>query len=94
CAQEYFVSVGGLDSLSDTLIRVLSQLALSASACKVATVITKTLSACITNNEQLVSSLSKLKVIPGLLCLLSSPNLDPQDQLAVVLTIGQFTDAC
>uniref|UniRef100_A0A8C2FH81 Myb-like domain-containing protein n=1 Tax=Cyprinus carpio TaxID=7962 RepID=A0A8C2FH81_CYPCA len=33
-------------------------------------------------------------VIPGLLCLLSSPNLDPQDQLAVVLTIGHLTDAC
>ncbi|XP_050991692.1 telomere repeats-binding bouquet formation protein 1 isoform X2 [Labeo rohita] len=94
CAQEYFVSVGGLDSIADTLIRVLSQSAHSASACKVATVITKTLSACITNNEQLVSSLSKLKVIPGLLSLLSSPNIDPQDQLAVVLTIGQFTDAC
>ncbi|XP_016308442.1 telomere repeats-binding bouquet formation protein 1-like [Sinocyclocheilus anshuiensis] len=94
CAQQYFVSVGGLDSLSDTLTRVLSQSAHSAPACKVATVITKTLSACISNNEQLVSSLSKLMVIPGLLCLLSSPNLDPQDQLAVVLTIGHLTDAC
>ncbi|KAL1257094.1 hypothetical protein QQF64_012639 [Cirrhinus molitorella] len=94
CAQEYFVSVGGLDSLSDTLTRVLSQSAHSASACKVATVIIKTLSACISNNEQLGSSLSKLKVIPGLLSLLSSPNLDPQDQLAVVLTIGHLTDAC
>ncbi|XP_026142904.1 telomere repeats-binding bouquet formation protein 1 isoform X2 [Carassius auratus] len=94
CAQEYFVSVGGLDSLSDSLTRVLSQSAHSAPACKMATVITKTLSACISNNEQLVSSLSKLRVIPGLLCLLSSPNLDPQDQLAVVLTIGHLTDAC
>ncbi|XP_052439086.1 telomere repeats-binding bouquet formation protein 1 isoform X2 [Carassius gibelio] len=93
CAQEYFVSVGGLDSLSDSLTRVLSQSAHSAPACKMATVITKTLSACISNNEQLVSSLSKLRVIPGLLCLLSSPNLDPQDQLAVVLTIGHLTDA-
>uniref|UniRef100_A0A673GEF8 Telomere repeat binding bouquet formation protein 1 n=1 Tax=Sinocyclocheilus rhinocerous TaxID=307959 RepID=A0A673GEF8_9TELE len=96
CAQQYFVSVGGLDSLSDTLTRVLSQSAHSAPACKVATVITKTLSACISNNGKthLVSSLSKLMVIPGLLCLLSSPNLDPQDQLAVVLTIGHLTDAC
>ncbi|KTF78951.1 hypothetical protein cypCar_00014906 [Cyprinus carpio] len=94
CAQQYFVSVGGLDSLSDTLTRVLSQSAHSAPACKVATAITKTLSACISNNGQLVSSLSKSMVIPGLLCLLSSPNLDPQDQLAVVLTIGYLTDAC
>uniref|UniRef100_A0A9J7X3S1 Telomere repeat binding bouquet formation protein 1 n=2 Tax=Cyprinus carpio TaxID=7962 RepID=A0A9J7X3S1_CYPCA len=94
CAQEYFMSVGGLDSLSDSLTRVLSQSAHSAPACKMATVITKTLSACISNNEQLVSSLSKLRVIPGLLCLLSSPNLIPQDQLAVVLTIGHLTDAC
>uniref|UniRef100_A0A672MY07 Uncharacterized protein n=1 Tax=Sinocyclocheilus grahami TaxID=75366 RepID=A0A672MY07_SINGR len=44
--------------------------------------------------KQLVSSFSKLRVIPGLLCLLSSPNLDPQDQLAVVLMIGHLTDAC
>ncbi|XP_077049859.1 telomere repeats-binding bouquet formation protein 1 isoform X2 [Siphateles boraxobius] len=94
CAQEYFVSVGGLSSLSDTLTRVLSQSAHSAAACKMATVITKTLSACISNNEQLVSSLSELRVIPGLLCLLSSPNLDQQDRLAVVLTIGHLTDAC
>ncbi|KAG1935214.1 telomere repeats-binding bouquet formation protein [Pimephales promelas] len=86
CAQEYFVSVGGLSSLSDTLTRVLSQSADSAAACKMATVITKTLSACISNNE--------LRVIPGLLCLLSSPNLDQQDRLAVVLTIGHLTDAC
>lgn len=50
CAQQYFVSVGGLDSLSDTLTRVLSQSAHSAPACKVATAITKTLSACISNN--------------------------------------------
>ncbi len=50
CAQEYFVSVGGLYSLSDTLTRVLSQSAHSAPACKMATVITKTLSACISNN--------------------------------------------
>ncbi|XDV29179.1 hypothetical protein PO909_032329 [Leuciscus waleckii] len=94
CAQEYFVSVGGLSSLSDTLTRVLSQSAHCAAACKMATVITKTLSACISNNEQLVSSLSELRVIPGLLCLLSSPNLDQQDRLAVVLTIGHLTDAC
>ncbi|XP_048023670.1 telomere repeats-binding bouquet formation protein 1 isoform X1 [Megalobrama amblycephala] len=94
CAQEYFVSVGGLNSLSDTLTRVLSQSAHSPAACKMATVITKTLSACISNNEQLVSSLSELRVIPGLLCLLSSPNLDQQDKLAVVLTIGHLTDAC
>lgn len=50
CAQEYFVSVGGLESLSDTLTRVLSQSAHSAPVCKMATVITKTLSACISNN--------------------------------------------
>uniref|UniRef100_A0A8C1MF43 Telomere repeat binding bouquet formation protein 1 n=1 Tax=Cyprinus carpio TaxID=7962 RepID=A0A8C1MF43_CYPCA len=95
CAQQYFVSVGGLDSLSDTLTRVLSQSAHSAPACKVATAITKTLSACISNNGKThTRELYWSMVIPGLLCLLSSPNLDPQDQLAVVLTIGHLTDAC
>ncbi|XP_051953234.1 telomere repeats-binding bouquet formation protein 1-like [Xyrauchen texanus] len=94
CAQEYFVSMGGLDSLSSTLTRVLPQSAHSATACKMATIIIKTLSACISNNERLVSFLSNLRIIPGLLCLLSSPILVPQDQLAVVLTIGHLTDAC
>uniref|UniRef100_A0A672MVV1 Myb-like domain-containing protein n=1 Tax=Sinocyclocheilus grahami TaxID=75366 RepID=A0A672MVV1_SINGR len=99
CAQEYFVSVGGLDSLSDSLTRVLSQSAHSAPACKMATVITKTLSACISNNGKTHAHTPQenyliLRVIPGLLCLLSSPNLDPQDQLAVVLMIGHLTDAC
>nr|XP_055030813.1 telomere repeats-binding bouquet formation protein 1 isoform X2 [Misgurnus anguillicaudatus] len=93
-AQEYFVSAGGLDSLSNTLNKVLPHSAQSMAACKMATVIIKTLSACISNNELLVSSLSNLRVIPGMLCLLSNPNLDPQDQIAVVVTIGQLTDAC
>ncbi|XP_056622896.1 telomere repeats-binding bouquet formation protein 1 isoform X2 [Triplophysa dalaica] len=92
-AQEYFVSVGGLDSLSNTLTRVLPQSAHSAAACKMATVITKTLSACISSNELLMPCLSSLRVVPGLLSLLSSPNLDPQGQLAVMVTIGQLTDA-
>ncbi|KAI7802348.1 Telomere repeats-binding bouquet formation protein 1 [Triplophysa rosa] len=93
-AQDYFVSVGGLDSLSNTLTRVLPQSAHSAAACKMATVITKTLSACVSSNELLMPCLSSLRVVPGLLSLLSNPNLDPQGQLAVMVTIGQLTDAC
>lgn len=112
------MSEGGLDSLSNTLTRVLPQSAHSAAACKMATVITKTLSACISSNgkthartwttiesyqivlhfvsfsELLMPCLSSLSVVPGLLSLMSSPNIDPQDQLAVMVTIGQLTDAC
>lgn len=44
--------------------------------------------------EALAQVLSELTLVPSLLLLLSSPNLSPSDQLAVVLTLGRCTDAC
>uniref|UniRef100_A0A3B4EGI6 Myb-like domain-containing protein n=1 Tax=Pygocentrus nattereri TaxID=42514 RepID=A0A3B4EGI6_PYGNA len=94
CVQEYFASVGGLFTLTDTLASVAPQCKDSPVACKIAVMITRTLSACIADNEALAPVVSKLRVVPDLLLLLSSPNLCPRDQLAVVLTLGHCTDAC
>ncbi|XP_072551913.1 telomere repeats-binding bouquet formation protein 1 [Salminus brasiliensis] len=94
CAQEYFASVGGLITLTDTLAKVVPQCRNNGTACKLAAMITRTLSACIADNEALAPVLSKLRVVPDLLLLLSSPNLNQRDQLPVVLTLGHCTDAC
>ncbi|XP_022535266.2 telomere repeats-binding bouquet formation protein 1 [Astyanax mexicanus] len=93
-AQEYFASVGGLVTLTNTLASVVAQCRNNATACKLAAMITRTLSACIADNEALAPVLSELWVVPDLLLLLSSPNLNQRDQLTVVLTLGQCTDAC
>ncbi|KAF5891905.1 telomere repeats-binding bouquet formation protein 1 isoform X1, partial [Clarias magur] len=94
CMQEYFASVGGLSVISGTLSSVITQCRENPSGCKLAAMITNTLSACITDNEALAPVLSELTLVPDLLLLLSNPNLGPRDQLAVVLTLGLCTDAC
>ncbi|KAG7332861.1 hypothetical protein KOW79_002996 [Hemibagrus wyckioides] len=94
CVQVYFASVGGLLTLSDTLSSAVSQCTENPAACMIATLMTRTLSACITDTEALAPVLSELHLVPDLLMLLSSPNLNPRDQLAVVLTLGHCTDAC
>ncbi|XP_027013376.1 telomere repeats-binding bouquet formation protein 1 isoform X1 [Tachysurus fulvidraco] len=94
CVQEYFASVGGLLTLSDTLSSAVSKCTENPAACLIATVITRTLSVCITDNEALAPVLSELNLVPDLLLLLSTPSLGPRDQLAVVLTLGHCTDAC
>uniref|UniRef100_A0A3B1JSZ7 Telomere repeat binding bouquet formation protein 1 n=1 Tax=Astyanax mexicanus TaxID=7994 RepID=A0A3B1JSZ7_ASTMX len=89
-AQEYFASVGGLVTLTNTLASVVAQCRNNATACKLAAMITRTLSACIADNGMSVN----MYICEYLLLLLSSPNLNQRDQLTVVLTLGQCTDAC
>ncbi|KAI5624302.1 telomere repeats-binding bouquet formation protein 1, partial [Silurus asotus] len=94
CVQEYFASIGGLHTLSDTLSSVVTQCRENTAACQLAILITRTMSFCITDNEALAPVLSELTLVPDFLMLLSSPILSPRDQLAVVLTLGHCTDAC
>ncbi|XP_030646311.1 telomere repeats-binding bouquet formation protein 1 [Chanos chanos] len=91
-AQEHFCSVGGVMSLTRALICVTSD-TLSAASCKLAVLFTKTLCACITDSPAVAAGLSEMQLVPELLLLLSSPNLDPADRLCVVLTIAHCTDA-
>uniref|UniRef100_A0A4W4EQT2 Telomere repeat binding bouquet formation protein 1 n=1 Tax=Electrophorus electricus TaxID=8005 RepID=A0A4W4EQT2_ELEEL len=97
CAQEYFASLGGLVTLSDSLASLVPHCKDDIVACKLATTITRTLSACIADNGKAYTHtpvLSKLRLVPHLLLLLSVPNLSPQDQLVVVMTLGHCTSAC
>ncbi|XP_041693447.2 uncharacterized protein LOC121531939 isoform X1 [Coregonus clupeaformis] len=93
CAQESFSTVGGLGTLTLTLIRLASDAAHSPLACQQSVIMTKTLSACIIDNPVLASGLAGYGLVPQLHSLLSSPSLEPQDRLIVILTLGHCTEA-
>lgn len=52
CAQDSFSTVGGLGTLTLTLIRLVSDAAHSPLACQLSVIMTKTVSACITDNRE------------------------------------------
>ncbi|XP_041745769.2 telomere repeats-binding bouquet formation protein 1 isoform X5 [Coregonus clupeaformis] len=93
CAQESFSSVSGLETLTLTLIRLASHASHSPLACQLSVIMTKTLSACITDNPVLASGLAGYGLVPQLISLLSSPNLEPQGRLIAILTLGHCTEA-
>ncbi|XP_071767568.2 telomere repeats-binding bouquet formation protein 1 [Centroberyx gerrardi] len=93
CAQESFSASGGLETLILALVRLASEAEKSLLSCQLSVTMTKTLSACITDNSALATGLAQYGVVPQLLSLLSSPNLDPRDRLSVVLTLGHCTEA-
>ncbi|KAM4618275.1 telomere repeats-binding bouquet formation protein 1 [Polymixia lowei] len=93
CAQETFSASGGLETLTLTLVRFTSDAEKSLLSCQLSVIITRTMSACITDNAFLATGLAQYGVVPRLLSLLSSPNLDSQDRLPVVLTLGHCTEA-
>ncbi|XP_056138477.1 telomere repeats-binding bouquet formation protein 1 [Lampris incognitus] len=90
--QENFFASGGLETLILTLVRLASDAEKSPLSCHLAVIMTKTLSACISDNSTLATGLFQHGVVSALLSLLSSPNLDPQDRLSVVLTLGHCTE--
>uniref|UniRef100_A0A668A314 Telomere repeat binding bouquet formation protein 1 n=1 Tax=Myripristis murdjan TaxID=586833 RepID=A0A668A314_9TELE len=93
CVQERFSTSGGLETLTLALVRLASEADKSLLSCQLSATLTKTLSACITGNAPLATGLAQYAVVPKLLSLLSSPNLDPEDRLPVVLTLGFCTEA-
>lgn len=93
CAQDSFSTVGGLGTLTLTLIRLVSDAAHSPLACQLSVIMTKTLSACIIDNPVLASGLAGYGLVPQLHSLLSSRSLEPQDRLIVILTLGHCTEA-
>ncbi|XP_062318312.1 telomere repeats-binding bouquet formation protein 1 isoform X2 [Osmerus eperlanus] len=93
-AQESFSSMGGLETLTLTLIRVSSNATQTPLACELSCIMAKTLSACISDNPALASGLARHRVVEQLLPLLTSPNVDPREQLSVILALGHCTEAC
>ncbi|KAM3870597.1 telomere repeats-binding bouquet formation protein 1 [Diretmus argenteus] len=93
CAQESFSASGGLETLTLTLVRLASNAEKSLVCCQLSVILTKTLAACIADNSVLAPGLAQYGVVRQLLSLLSSPNLDPQDRLPVVVSLSYCTVA-
>ncbi|XP_075045118.1 telomere repeats-binding bouquet formation protein 1 isoform X3 [Mixophyes fleayi] len=93
-AQDYFASVGGLDTLAKVLLQLVDGLQTNSSGFRLAVVLTKTLDACISENRKAVHYLSKHSIISSLITLLSSGSLESEDMFSIVLTVGHCTEEC
>ncbi|XP_072241304.1 telomere repeats-binding bouquet formation protein 1 isoform X1 [Leuresthes tenuis] len=93
CVQESFSASGGLETLTLALVHQASAADTSLLSCQLSVIISKTLSACITDNSALAAGLARYGVVSHLFCLLTSSHMDPDDRLAVLLSIGQCTQA-
>ncbi|XP_056272796.1 telomere repeats-binding bouquet formation protein 1 isoform X2 [Pseudoliparis swirei] len=91
--QESFSASGGLDTLALVLVRLASVADTSLMSCQLSVTISKTLSACMTENSSLASGLSQYGVVSHLFTLLASPHLNPDDMLSVLLMLGHCTEA-
>ncbi|NXT78526.1 TERB1 protein, partial [Zapornia atra] len=92
--QKYFVSVGGLDTLANILIKLMRDSSMSHSSTKLAVVVTKTLDACIANDTTMGVLLTKYHTVSELLKLLSNDTLDIGEKMSIILTIGHCTEVC
>ncbi|KFV67835.1 Coiled-coil domain-containing protein 79, partial [Dryobates pubescens] len=92
--QQYFVSVGGLDTLAKVLVRLMDHSCMSHSSTKLAVVITKTLDACIANDSAMGVVLTKYHTVSELLKLLSKDTLDTGEKMSIILAIGHCTEGC
>ncbi|CAJ1056872.1 telomere repeats-binding bouquet formation protein 1 isoform X1 [Xyrichtys novacula] len=92
-AQESFSASGGLDNLCFALVQLASAADTSLLSCQLSVTLSKTLSACITDNPSLASGLAPYGVVSQLFFLLASPHLNPEERLSVLLTLGLCTVA-
>ncbi|KAM9854751.1 LOW QUALITY PROTEIN: telomere repeats-binding bouquet formation protein 1 [Aulostomus maculatus] len=92
-AQESFSASGVLETVTRSLVCLPSGTETSLWSCQLSVTISKTLSACITDNSNLASSLAQYGVVSHLVSLLTSPHLDCEDRLTVLLTLGHCTEA-
>ncbi|KAM4833441.1 telomere repeats-binding bouquet formation protein 1 isoform 2-T5 [Thomomys bottae] len=92
--QKYFVSVGGLEVLSQVLVYLGSDSYKTVSNAKLAVVVTKTVDACIADNPTFRVILSKYHIVSRLLALLPHESLDLGDKFSIILALGHCTENC
>uniref|UniRef100_A0A8C8ZPS1 Telomere repeats-binding bouquet formation protein 1 n=1 Tax=Prolemur simus TaxID=1328070 RepID=A0A8C8ZPS1_PROSS len=92
--QKYFISMGGLDVLSQVLVQLESDSHKTLSSAKLAVVVTKTVDACIADNPTFGIVLSKYHIVSKLLALLLHESLDSGEKFSIILTIGHCTEDC
>ncbi|XP_068169408.1 telomere repeats-binding bouquet formation protein 1 [Antennarius striatus] len=93
CVQENFSATGALGTLTLALVQQASAADKSLLSYQITVTLSKTLSACITDNSYLASGLAHYGVVPYLFNLLTSPHLEPDDMLSVLLTLGHCTES-
>eukprot|EP00066_Takifugu_rubripes_P016011 XP_011605277.1 PREDICTED: LOW QUALITY PROTEIN: telomere repeats-binding bouquet formation protein 1 [Takifugu rubripes] len=93
CVQQSFFDSGALDTLALALIRQASAADQSVLSYQLSVTISKTLSACITDNRPLASGLVSYDLVPHLFSVLTSPHLESEDSLSVLLTLCHCTEA-
>ncbi|XP_021112589.1 telomere repeats-binding bouquet formation protein 1 isoform X2 [Heterocephalus glaber] len=92
--QKYFISVGGLDILSQVLVQLESDSHKTPSSAKLAVVVTKTMDACIADNPTFGVVLSKYCIVSKLLALLPHESLDSGEKFSIMLALGHCTEDC
>ncbi|XP_048211371.1 telomere repeats-binding bouquet formation protein 1 isoform X2 [Perognathus longimembris pacificus] len=92
--QKYFVSVGGLEVLSQVLVHLESDSYKTVSNAKLAVVVTKTMDACIADNPTFRVILSKYHIVSRLLALLTHESLDLEEKFSIILALGHCTEDC
>ncbi|XP_040838513.1 telomere repeats-binding bouquet formation protein 1-like [Ochotona curzoniae] len=92
--QKCFVTVGGLDVLSQVLVQLESDSHKTNSSANLAVVVTKTLDACIADNSTFGAILSKYHIVSKLLALLLHESLDSGEKFSIMLALGHCTEDC
>ncbi|XP_066204809.1 telomere repeats-binding bouquet formation protein 1 [Saccopteryx leptura] len=92
--QKYFMSMGGLDVLSQVLVQLESDSHKTLSSAKLAVVVAKTVDACIADNPTFGEILSKYHIVSKLLALLLHESLDSGEKFSIILTLGHCTEDC
>ncbi|XP_075199527.1 telomere repeats-binding bouquet formation protein 1-like [Anomaloglossus baeobatrachus] len=92
--QDYFASIGGLEILADILSHLVNGLQERSLYFRLAVVVMETLDMCITGNSESIRHLENHSIISSLMSLLSCGNLEAEDKLSIVLTIGHLTEDC
>ncbi|XP_006863651.1 PREDICTED: coiled-coil domain-containing protein 79 [Chrysochloris asiatica] len=92
--QNYFISVGGLDILSQVLVKLESDSHKTFSSAKLAVVVAKTVNACIADNPTFRVILYKYHIVSKLLALLLHESLDSGEKSSIILTLGHCTEDC
>nr|DBA16940.1 TPA: hypothetical protein GDO54_002464 [Pyxicephalus adspersus] len=92
--QDYFISVGGLDTLANILLQLVNGVQTKKLGCNLAVAVSKTLDACIAENSRAVHLLSKYNIVSNLITLLTSQSLNPEDKFSIVLTLAHCTEDC
>ncbi|XP_040185600.1 telomere repeats-binding bouquet formation protein 1 isoform X2 [Rana temporaria] len=93
-SQDCFVSIGGLDTLANVLLQLVTNVQTRGMDCALAVVVSKTLDACVAENSGAVHRLSQYGIVSSLITLLAHRGLDPEDRFSIVLTLGHCTEDC